>query len=308
MSRVRLFFLLNCFSAWAADELSVYERIQSARAAIARHEFVGAVHQLLPTLAIARRAGATSETEGEILNDLGYAYRMDGQCGNAIQALTAAAPLLGSTPKAQMSRVYLIGSYLDCGQTLQAAAIWARSSVPLRPSDDSASLWAAGGTVEAARGHYAKSEALFDKAITFWERDSGKASERSVLARISRAVDRAYLHRFDEATADIADVPVLSGVAPCVRAMALSNVAVVQFLASNLEGARTKFEEAIAAAGPEPTCSSIPVILANYGALLRKMGDKATARSVELRARQAADFLAARSGQTVDARVLGSTR
>jgi len=98
MSRVRLFFLLNCFSVWAADELSVYERIQSARAAIARHEFVGAVRQLLPTLAIARRAGATPETEGEILNDLGYAYRMDGQCGNAIEALTAAAPLLGSTP------------------------------------------------------------------------------------------------------------------------------------------------------------------------------------------------------------------
>ena len=300
--------LALCMIFWcdlrAADEVSLHERIQAARVLISDREFNASIRHLLPTLAKARQDGANPNTIGEILNDLGYSYRMLGQCNDAIGALTTSVELIRSSPGRQISAINLAASLLECGQARRAEGLWRTLLAPLAttsPDVAGAPLWAAGATIQAFRGHYAISEALYTEAITGWQQAASDDSVRLALARIGRGVVLAYLGRLREASEDAVEWPAIQDAPASTRAAALANIALVHFLAGRLKDAHALFEKALASLGPSPGCPCAATIWANYAALLHRMGDARASKAATLRARA---FAGSSGAETIDARVM----
>lgn len=303
---ILLAFLTGSMRIPAADSSELRARIQSSRVRISRNQFSAAIDELLLTLTAARRSNADGHTVGEILSDLGYAYRMRGECRSAITVLQTADQLLRSSPERRISGVNLAASYLACGELRRADVLWQHSLAPIARAagaKDSPLLWTAGATIQAARGRYAVSEALYSNAIAIWEEFPTFAPERLALAHISRGVDRAVLGRFDEANEDAVDSPALTKLAACTRATGIGNIALVRLLTGHIADASPAFEEALEILGPSPECSCAAAIFANYAAFLRRIGDRKRSNAASRRAEALArGFRHNTDGETIDAR------
>lgn len=189
-------------SLYADDNPNLRCFIDSANRSLRSRQFDRAISDLIPALRVAKRQRASNETVSAILNNLGYSYRQVGRCGDAVTVLTE--EMRGwdrgvvSLDQARFAGINLLQSYLNCGESRNAARAWNKTLVriarKLNPDSPAlASLLAAGALATSAVKHYQVSLTLYNQAIAIWEEQPKNYPDRICSARSNRAVAHAYL-------------------------------------------------------------------------------------------------------------------
>jgi tetratricopeptide (TPR) repeat protein len=262
----------------------------------------------------AKQQTIADATLGVAWSDLGFAYRMIGRCWDATGALKEAESTFRRVPQSgaliRANGVSLLAGYLECGELDLASKYWSRTLAPLAESSDvpdmeRAPLWAAGGTLESARKHYAASEALYAKAIAAWEREPARRADRLMVALIHRGVDRAYLHQTEAAKLDAdraaGSLPVLTSLAPSMRISAFNNLGLIYLMGRHFDDAAIWFIRSINGLQEFPHCQCAPIVLGNYAEYLRQTGNAKEAGRIRGMAEEAGRKAARESaGGTVD--------
>lgn len=319
MSLLKLAIILPCLVLHAGDDLDVLRRLDSANRSIERNDFQEAINDLLSAARLAKRQGASNDTVGALLGDLGYAYRMVGRCRDAISVLVEEMQGAdrGQIPpdQARVGGINLVQSYLDCGEIKRAADLWTKTLAPMAAridlyGPDLATLLAAGALVHGIAKHYGESEELWTRVIAIWESQPGANRNRISAARANRGVARAYLDQMkdaiDDADQSLKELESDGGLEPPLRAVVLNNNAVVYLMGRRFDRAEECFERALAIVDRTPIHSA-PEILANYAFLLRNTGRRREAKAAQLRSQQLASQRGRASiGQTVDVADFGA--
>jgi len=292
--------------------------IDSASRSLRSRQFDRAINDLIPALRIAKRERASNETVSAILNDLGYAYRMVGRCGDAVTVLTEEMRAwdrgMVAVEQARFAGINLLQSYFDCGDSRSAARSWSKSLEPiarkLSPSPALANLLAAGGLATLAVKHYQESISLFNKAIRIWEEQPENYQDRICSARSNRAVACAYfgqlLAAVDEADRVLKKLD--SGIAmePVVRVAALNNIGVVYLMDKRFTKAEDCLQRALAVGDGVPLLCE-PDVAVNYALLLRQTGRERAAAAAQLRAQEVFSRCRGKTrSQTIDASEIDS--
>ena len=311
--RLLTLFIVATSLVYASDNPDLRRFIDSANRSLRSKQFDRAIDDLIPALRVAKRERASNETVSAILNDLGYAYRQVGRCGDAVTVLTE--EMRGwdrgivSLDQARFAGINLLQSYLDCGESRSAARLWSKTLIPiarkLNPDSPAlASLFAAGALATSAVKHYQESVNLDNEAIAIWEEQPENYRDIICSARSNRAVAHAYLGEILAAIADadraLKELDSAIHMEPAVRAAALNNIAIAYLMDKRFTKAEDCLQRALALAdGASLLCE--PQVVANYAFLLRRTGRNRAAAAAQSRAQELYSQRRGKTGsQTID--------